>query len=460
MTKFLRTKIPKFLQGNRVEWETGDYGTDIVPRYAIQNYDLHWVDEFVRKIRPYVYVREIDRLLILIPNQVYRLNETGLMIMKRLLEGDTINTLLDRLGNDPVRRREVHYFFCDLRAIVSGCLRDNEQRIAVDYHDFTGDINSYPVLSEIAVTYRCNLKCEFCYVGDQPQEELGTDDLKKIIFKIYNEAMIPSVSFTGGEPLMRSDIVPLVSYASRIGVWTNLITNGTLLSRVLVQELKQAGLSSVQVSIEGPDPHVHDAITGKRGAFAAAVSGIRVLQDAGIPVHTNTTLSKSNIASMLEMVNLAKRLGMSRLSMNLLIPCGRAANDKDIWMPYSEIGDHILSVKHYAEEQGIKFLWYSPVPLCIFNPIAHGLGNKACAAITGLLSVDPAGNVIPCSSWHEPVGSLLRNSFADLWQSEKLDCYKRVQYAPHECDRCVYFKECKGACPLYWQAVGKEEILG
>lgn len=452
--------MPKFLKGNKVEWEKGDYGTDVMPRCAVDDYDIHWVDEFIRKIKPYVYVREIDRLLILIPNQVYGLNETGLMVMKHLLGGNTVDNLLHKLNNDPAKRRDVHHFFCDLRAIVSGCLRDNEQRIAIDYHDFTGDINSYPVLSEIAVTYRCNLKCEFCYVGDHPQDELSTNDLKKIIFKICGEAMIPSVSFTGGEPLLRDDIVSLVSYASQIGVWTNLITNGTLLTREIVQNLKHAGLSSAQVSIEGPDPQIHDAITGQRGAFESAVSGIRALQDAGIPVHTNTTLSKNNIAYLFEMVNLAKRLGTSRLSMNLLIPCGRAANNKKIWMPYSRIGDHIVKAKHYAEEHDVKFLWYSPVPLCIFNPIAHGLGNKACAAITGLLSIDPAGNIIPCSSWREPVGSLLRSSFSDLWQSERFDCYKQVDYAPLECHQCPHFEMCKGACPLYWQAVGKGEILG
>ncbi len=460
MNKFLRIKIPGALSGKKVIWEKDDYGVDGLPRNSMQELDLRWVDEFIRKIKPYVYVREIDRLLILIPNQAYGLNETGVMIMKHLLGGHTTYELLQKLGDDPVKRRDVHHFFCDLRAIVSGCLRDNELRSAIDYHEFTGDINTYPVLSEIAVTYRCNLNCEFCYVGDHPDAELNTNDLKKIIFKIYNEAMIPSVSFTGGEPLLREDIVSLISYASQIGVWTNIITNGTLLNRSLVHELKQAGLSSAQVSIEGPDSHVHDKITGRRGAFDSAISGIRLLQEAGIPVHTNTTISKNNIERVREMVALIKRLGLSRLSMNLLIPCGRAADKRDVWMSYSEIGDHILGVKRCTEEHNIKFLWYSPVPLCIFNPIAHGLGNKACAAITGLLSIDPMGNIIPCSSWREPVGSLLHHSFIDLWQSEKLHCYKHVEYAPDACRRCAHFSECKGACPLYWQAVGRGEIIG
>ncbi len=460
MPKFQKLQIPKVLSAEMANLERDDYGVEGLPRDSIREFDLSWIDGFVGKIKPYVYVREIDRLLILIPNQAYGLNESGVNILSYLLNGHTTVELLQRLGNDDAIRRDIHHFFCDLRGIVSGCLRDHEERLAIDYHEFNGDINRYPVLSEIAVTYRCNLSCEFCYVGDHREEELNTNDLKKVIFKVYNEAMIPSMSFTGGEPLVRKDIVSLISYASQIGLWTNIITNGMLLNRDLVEAFKKAGLSSAQVSIEGPNSDVHDLITGKRGAFDSTIAGIRLLREAEIPVHTNTTISKNNIKCAREIVTLVKGLGLNRLSMNLLIPCGRAMGRKDIWVSYSEIGEHVLRVKHFAEEQNIRFLWYSPVPLCIFNPIAYGLGNKACAAITGLLSIDPNGNVIPCSSWRESVGSILHRSFSDIWQSVELKRYKNVDYAPAECRRCVHFKECKGACPLYWKAFGKGEIFG
>jgi radical SAM protein with 4Fe4S-binding SPASM domain len=146
--------------------------------------------------------------------------------------------------------------------------------------------------------------------------------------------------------------------------------------------------------------------------------------------------------------------------MNLLIPCGVALNKKEIWVSYSEIGRRILALKRFAEKQGMKFIWYSPLPMCRFNTIAYGLGNKSCAAITGLLSVDPMGNIIPCSSWREPQGSLLSQSFQEIWQSAGLSRFKNTEYAPDKCRRCVQFDKCKGACPLYWQACGKEEICG
>jgi radical SAM protein with 4Fe4S-binding SPASM domain len=161
-----------------------------------------------------------------------------------------------------------------------------------------------------------------------------------------------------------------------------------------------------------------------------------------------------------DIIMLAKKMELKRLSMNLLIPCGTALGKKDIWVSYSEIGDKIMEWKHRALDEGIKFLWYSPLPLCKFNPIAHGLGNKACAAITGLLSIDPAGNIIPCSSWRKPVGSLLKQDFHDIWESESLNAYKQAAYALPECRSCTQFLECKGACPLYWQVCGREELDG
>jgi len=421
-------------------------------------YDLQWVDEFVRKIKPYVSVREQDHLLILIPNQAYKLNESGLRILEFLLKGHDIGELLRQIGDNIAQRRDIHYFFCDLRAVVSGCLREQEERKAIEYYQFNGEFNDYPVLSEIAVTYRCNLHCDFCYVGDRNYGELNTNDLKRVLFKIYHEAKVPSVSFTGGEPLLRIDLGELVSYASHIGLWTNLITNGTLLDGEVVRNLREAGLSSAQVSVEGPNSQIHDRITGSDGSFGATIRGIELLREAGIPVHTNTTISGNNIAWLREILDLVKDLGLSRLSMNLLIPCGAAQSRKEIWISYSDIGERILDLKRHAACKGIKFMWYSPLPMCKFNPIAHGLGNKSCAAITGLLSVDPMGNIIPCSSWREPVGSLFKQHFCDIWQSEMMNYYKNAHYAPKECSGCVQFASCKGACPLYWRACGKEEI--
>lgn len=423
-------------------------------------YELIWIDQFVKKVRPYIYVREKDRVLILIPNQVYRLNASGAAMLAFLLQGNSIQEFLMGVGDTLKKRQDIHYFFCDLRAAVTGCLRENETRFAVNYYEFEKNVNEYPVLSEIAVTYRCNLKCNFCYVGKNNNNELRTGDMKKILYRIFHEAEIPSVSFTGGEPLLRQDINVLVRYAASMGMWTNIITNGTLLTEAGIETLKEAGLSSMQVSLEGADATAHDRITGMVGSFEKTVASIKSLQKYGIPVHTNTTISRNNFNDIEALPRFIRSLGLTRFSMNLLIPCGVARCRKELWISYSDIGTKILRIKERAEECGLKFLWYSPLPVCTFNPIAHGLGNKSCAALTGLLSIDPSGNVLPCSSWPMPIASLLKKSFREIWRSSSLCYFKNADYAPRECQGCLHFDVCKGACPLYWQAQGTKELNG
>ncbi|MEO0124158.1 MAG: radical SAM protein [candidate division WOR-3 bacterium] len=454
MKKYLKIKMPKYLN-DKIKFQNSNVKCQTNYKFQISNgkeeINLEWVDGFIKAVKPYIYVRELDNLLILIPNQAYKLNQSGVAILSYLLKGNSISKIIELIGDDDIKKRELHYFFCDLRAIVSGCLKEGEKREAVIYEQFKSDLNDYPVLSEIAVTYRCNLNCEFCYVGHKGYPELNTSDLKKIIFKIYNEANVPSVSFTGGEPLLRKDIVSLIEYANKIGLWTNLITNGTMLTTDLVKSLKKAGLHSAQVSLEGPNGEIHDRITRVKNSFEKTINGIKYLLEEKITVHTNTTVSRHNINHLEGILLLIKTLGLKRLSMNLMIPCGSAENRSDLWIPYSEIGPYILKIKHLAQKENIQFLWYSPVPMCEFNPIAYGLGNKSCAAITGLLSIDPMGNILPCSSWREPVGSLLKNNFKEIWYSPMLNYFKNADYAPAECHQCIEFKICKGACPLFWK---------
>jgi radical SAM protein with 4Fe4S-binding SPASM domain len=103
-------------------------------------------------------------------------------------------------------------------------------------------------------------------------------------------------------------------------------------------------------------------------------------------------------------------------------------------------------------------MWYSPTPVCLFNPVAHGLGNKGCAACDGLLSVSPAGEVLPCSSWPEPVGSLLDEPFHAVWNTARGAWIRDKKSAPEGCDACEDFALCQGACPLYWRHFGFAEL--
>lgn len=427
---------------------------------------VQWVDEYIRNVGPYVYVREEDNLLIKIPNEAHKLNPQGIKVLRHLLNGASVYTIVDMYADKEKVACDLHHFFCDLRAILKGCFHEREKRLAVEFEPFSLPFNTLPVLSEIAVTYKCNLACHFCYAScgctkKDNAKELSTDDFKEILSTIKEEAEIPSVSFTGGEPTLRKDLPELIRFAKSLNMWTNLITNGTLVTRDSARYLKEAGLDSAQVSLEAGEAILHDSIVQRKGAFDLTKEGLKNLHDTGIRVHTNTTISGLNKDYLLSILYLVKELGFNKFSMNMLMPEGSALNSlNEILVTYSEIGDIVLEVNRCARKLGLEFMWYSPTPMCIFNPVVHGLGNKGCAACDGLLSVAPNGDILPCSSYPQSMGNILemKGCFRKVWRGPKFEYFQKKRFAHKKCQECHYLVICNGGCPLYFRQVGYEEI--
>jgi radical SAM protein with 4Fe4S-binding SPASM domain len=427
---------------------------------------IDWVDDYLKNLGPYIYVREEDHLLIKIPNEAYKLNTAGVSILKRMLKGERARDIVDAYPEREKVAEDIHVFFSDLRALLKGCYQEMDERRAVIKVPFTLGFNTLPVLSEIAVTYRCNLACRFCYAGcgcrkDDDSAELSTGQVMEILRIIREEAEVPSVSFTGGEPTIRKDLPALIRHAKQLGMWTNLITNGTMITESRAAEFRSAGLDSAQVSLEAGNADLHDRIVQRTGAFHQGLSGLRNLKEAGIRVHTNTTISGLNRDGLPEILDLVKAQGMDKFSMNMIMPQGSALTAlNDLQIRYSEVGDLVLGVQRRAMELGLEFMWYSPTPICIFNPVVHGLGNKGCAACDGLLSIAPNGDILPCSSYPRPVGNLLEmaGNFRKAWRQGEFAFYQRKGFAQDRCQACEYLAVCNGGCPLYWDAVGIDEL--
>jgi radical SAM protein with 4Fe4S-binding SPASM domain len=434
--------------------------------------DLRWVDEMMTSARPHLMVRPEDELLILVPNTPVKLNPTALRVLGAMVEERAdIARVLAREGDSPRRRRALHEFFTDLTAWLNGSLGEGAGRRAVVHEPFTAEFCRYPVLSEIALTYRCNLSCGFCYAGcgagalpeGWSEERVMTDDeVCRVLDVIRHDAHCPSVSFTGGEPTLRPGLPRLVAHAKGLGLKVNLISNGQRLDAARVDALAEAGLDSVQLSLEGPTAAVHDELVARPGAFDRLWGAVGRLRERGLRVHTNTTLNRRNLPHAPAIVDLVADRGLERLTMNLVIPCGSAGGERDLTVLYSEIGPHVLGLRDRAEARGVQLIWYSPLPLCLLNTVAYGLGNRGCAAADGLLHVGPGGDVLPCSSFGhgESLGNLLRDPFEEVWQSRAARFFRAKKMMPPGCGDCADAAACQGACVLYWREVGLGELGG
>ena len=270
--------------------------------------------------------------------------------------------------------------------------------------------------------WHCNQKCLHCYAAGQPLSdtpELTTAQWKEILTKL-RAANIPQVTFTGGEPTLRADLVELVDAAQ----WfvTRLNTNGRLLTPTLCQKLYDASLDSVQVTLYSHDKDIHNALVGADG-FDDTVAGIRAAVAAGLSVSVNTPLCSLNTAYD-EMLRFVHGLGVRYVTCSGLIPSGGAVGDESRATALTEqqLTDVLTKAVAVTEELEMELDFTSPGWLKEETLRALGLTLvPSCGACLSNMAIAPDGGVIPCQSWlsSQPLGNILADDWDKIWQSER-----------------------------------------
>jgi radical SAM protein with 4Fe4S-binding SPASM domain len=310
-----------------------------------------------------------------------------------------------------------------------------------------------PLRMDLALTYRCNNNCYYCYTGGpQKVEELMTWDWKTVLDTLWENG-IPQVVFTGGEPTLREDLVELVDHAQSFV--TGLVTNGRKLAE-LASRLKQVSLDYVQVSLESYQPEVHDRMVGVEGAWEETTLGIRRAVDSGLEVITNTTLTSDNLAIFPDLVKTGPEMGLKMMACNTLICSGRGMCSKqDRGVSMEDLKAALSAALNAAEKAGIRLEWYSPTCYKQFNPLEYGFGVKACSAAQYNMTVEPDGSVIPCQSWYKDrLGNILKDSWKGIWNHPVSKGLREKSYLENreECEGCEYLASCAGGCPLEYSS--------
>ncbi len=181
------------------------------------------------------------------------------------------------------------------------------------------------------ITRACNLQCVHCYNDSgpgRPCNDISTAEAKAVIDDLAGFG-VPSILFSGGEPLLRPDLFELIAYAVGKGVRTVISTNGTLIDADKAGQIKRLGVSYVGISLDGIGP-INDKFRGVSGAFERAVRGIRNCQAAGVRVGLRLTLTQRNAQDIDGLFDFFEAQGVERACFYHLVPSGRGraiAND-------------------------------------------------------------------------------------------------------------------------------------
>ncbi|MEF8823478.1 MAG: 12,18-didecarboxysiroheme deacetylase [Desulfohalobiaceae bacterium] len=318
------------------------------------------------------------------------------------------------------------------------------------------------------VTRRCNLRCVHCYAQAtaQNEEEIGTAKAKEIIRDLA-EFGSPVLLFSGGEPLVRSDLSELASYAVEQGMRAVISTNGTMITREKARELRSIGLSYVGISLDGTR-EVHDRFRQVNGSFDRAMEGVENCQLEGLKVGLRMTVSRNNADEVPAVFDILREREIPRACFYHLVYSGRGSELIDQDLEHSQtrsivdvildrtwdlhqrgMEKEVLTVDNHADGPYIylRLLRENPdLAEKVWRLLQYNEGNNSGRGI-GCISWD--GQVHPDQFWREHVlGNVLERPFSEIWVDSDIELLRKLKdkkrHVHGRCAACRFLDVCAG----------------
>jgi pyrroloquinoline quinone biosynthesis protein E len=295
----------------------------------------------------------------------------------------------------------------------------------------------YTLIAEL--TYRCPLRCPYCsnpldYTGHR--DEIDTDTW----FRVFHEAEdlgVVQLNLTGGEPLLRDDLELLIERASKLELYTNLITSGLPLTYERLSRLRALGLNSVQVSVQSMEPTESDRLAGA-SSFHRKLEVMEWVTSLEIPLTVNVVLHRDNIGRISDIITLAERVSADRLELANAQYLGWALKNLAALLPTLE---QIELARDIAA--GAKARLRGTMEVVFVTPDYYSVYPKSCMDGWGrrFIVINPEGLALPCHLAHTIPGLHFDNvrqcHLADIWHhSSGFREFRGEDWLPDPCRAC------------------------
>ncbi len=314
-----------------------------------------------------------------------------------------------------------------------------------------------PYLVALNLTRRCNLACAHCYLDagmrcDGGDEELRTDEVTALIDDIAGLSDEIMVVLTGGEPLMRPDIMDIARRATGHGLMTVVGTNGIGLTTDRVADLQAAGVQAVGISLDSLDPDYHDGFRGLSGAWARTMAGIDACRRAGLMFQIHFSVTDDNEDELDHMIAFARDAGAAVLNVFFLVCTGRGEKVTNISAAgYERVLQRLIAAAREESELLVRARCaphfkrmaleaVPPLPVTL----THGYEAGGCLAGTRYCRVTPEGEVTPCPYMESSAGSVRERDFAAIWRDAPVFAALRAPRLEGRCGDCEYARLCGG----------------
>jgi 12,18-didecarboxysiroheme deacetylase len=328
------------------------------------------------------------------------------------------------------------------------------------------------------VTRRCNLRCVHCYSHSEDRDysgELSFEEGKALIDDLA-EFGSPVILFSGGEPLIRKDILDLIRYATEKGRRAVVSTNGTLITPAMAEKLKEIGLSYVGISLDGLEI-THDSFRGIPGTFSRVMAAIKSCLDVGLKVGLRFTINKRNFQDIPGIFDLVEERNIPRICFYHLVYAGRGTDlvSEDLdHVQTRQVVDLILDRTKKLHAEGM------PVEVLTVDNHADGpytylrLKKEDPARAEEVLKLlqmnegNNSGRGIGCVSWdgkvhadqfwrHYSFGNVRERPFSSIWTNTSdeflIKLKEKKKHVRGRCAKCRWLDICGGNFRVRAEAV-------
>jgi radical SAM protein with 4Fe4S-binding SPASM domain len=303
-----------------------------------------------------------------------------------------------------------------------------------------------PFKALIEVTSACNLRCVHCFAdcGVPHQNELSKEQIFGILGKMH-EIGTEGLNISGGEPLLRKDLLEILDYCHGKFAFS-LLTNGTLVDDEFSKRFADYTTSPIQISLYGYNPKDHDAVTRVPGSFKATIKGIKSLVRHGIYVMVAYLYRPGNLNYIREMTEFCADLEVAMFRVGLLAEVGRGRNPK-----WDISNEEYFSVSTKLKELGKDYdgrmeiqSWSPGGEMSLEERVVPEKEHLKCQIGSHSIVIGSNGDLMPCGLIRWKFGNLLRDDPRELFSMDHVQFFSSIEApSPFLCGDCEFLYKCR-----------------
>ncbi len=324
------------------------------------------------------------------------LNQTGAKLVEMANGSKSIDEIIgeicknNSMDREVIEEKVIDFFKDEDKGYIS--LHDTSQQISKSFEFSDNEFSiTMPRGVILLVTNKCNLACSHCLyeAGDELEDEMSTEEIKLIIDKLH-DAGVFEITFSGGEPLIRDDILELATYAKELGFSTGIISNGILIEEDNYQKIADI-FDSIVISLDGSEKDVHENLRGE-GTWEDAIAGCELMSETDVPLSINTTLlTETSMEEVEKRIELGIELEASTIAFDVPLEIGRG-EDERFRTPLSKRRELFKFFKRKAPEYSSEIRVHPPEE---FQGIQIE-GDATNCGIGDIITINSSGVVFPC----------------------------------------------------------------